>query len=393
MGKPSIDRAPYSDDAVSLHTQPGDSYLDHDAPELQDDDLPPLYEDVADSSSSSAPLLASTPTNVLPPSAISCTYKDANTGLECFLDPQLDADPKYLESHLRYWASIPPRPYVRVFGSHRERVDNNGKKENKSVTDFDVKVELTPYLFSDASNRISWRGLSTVENGEKTRRGTVLRKRAPGHKQAIEVGHTDKPTLAEWCHLYCASHAGLKVFSLKRKVTGFDAEKLKERLESMVRQTNYRGSLQVTFPVVNDQVDVYNDCKTNRWRMTNWIAWLCYLTLMFIFTWPYLFFRTKRFEVAVAEWPFSRPGQNGTKEYVSISEDQWYNMWARAVSKAVLEKRQATLDQQDLISSQSMDQPFNTGSSTVDGALGFLRAAVSATNEVNRQLGWGGHTC
>ena len=43
MGKSSSSNpAPPADDAVSLHTQAGDRYLDDDAPELQVEDLPTL---------------------------------------------------------------------------------------------------------------------------------------------------------------------------------------------------------------------------------------------------------------------------------------------------------------------------------------------------------------
>ncbi|KAK3361946.1 hypothetical protein B0T24DRAFT_98728 [Lasiosphaeria ovina] len=388
MGRPSLNDRP-DGDALSLHTQPGDRLLDDDAPELQVDDFPPLYEDVAESSTSSAPLLAN-PSG--PPSMVNALnmgneWKRDDQGNEYYIDERLNTDPKFLEKHVEWWAQTPPRPYVRILGTHKQNVDNAGKKEKKTVTDFDVQVELTPYLYSDATNRVSWRELRTIENSEVARRGTVLRKRAPGSSQNIEVGLAEKPTLAEWTHRYCASSAGLKCLALERRVVGFDAEKVKQKLNSMVRATNYRGCVQITFPTKDARVEVYNDCKTNRWRMTTWVWWLCTLTLMILFTWPYLFFRTKRFEVVVAEWPFSKPGENGRKKYVSISEDQWYNMWGRAISRAVLEKRQCTLDQQDLIASQGADPVYGDG--IVDEAMGFLRAGINAMNEVNRHLGWG----
>ena len=62
-------------------------------------------------------------------------------------------------------------------------------------------------------------------------------------------------------------------------------------------------------------------------------------------------------------------------------------MWGRAINRAVLEKRQGTLDQQDLIAADSPAPVF--GVAVVDGAMSFVRAGVGAMNEVNRQLGWG----
>ncbi|TPX15320.1 uncharacterized protein E0L32_004597 [Thyridium curvatum] len=393
MGKPSQSADRPADDAVSLHTQPDRHHPfqdDDDAPELQVDDLPPLYSDIdepaaSSSSSSAAPLLPSSADADILPAYVT----DGPTGRQWYLNPVLDTVPAVLEKHVRAWAVQPPRPSVRVHGEHKATVTNNGKRERKSVTDFDVRIDLTPYLFSDATNGASWRQLRTVENYEKARRGTVLQTRAAGSSQDLEVGGGDKPTLAEWCHLYCASHAGLKAFSVRRRMVGFDEDRVRQKIEALVRASNYRGRVQVTFPVKDDLVEVFNACRTNRWRLTTWIFWLCAFTLLFLLTWPYLLVRTKRFEVVSVDWPFSRPREDGGKEYISLSEDQWYNLWGRALNKAILEKRQCELNQQDLIASEGAQPTFDTGSSAVNAGLGMLRAGVNAMNEVNRQLGWG----
>lgn len=377
MGNPSSPLPRPGDDALSLHTQPGDRLLDDDAPELDDDDLPPLYDEVAAS------------TALLPPTSQAAPlepYKrDASTGTEYFLDNRLDTDPKFLEDYIHWWARTPPRPYVRVRGSHQQTTHVGGKKEKKWVTDFDVHVEMTPYLYSDATNRLSWRELRTVENDEWARRGTILRARAPGASQ-IQLG-AHKPSLAEWCHRYCAGHAGLKRFTLERRMVGLESDTLRQLLLGLVKSTNYQGHINVSFPVSNAVVEVYNECKTNEWRLTTWIIWLCVFTATFIFTWPYLFFRTKRFEVVVAEWPFSKPGPEGRRQFVSLSEHQWYNMWGRAIKRAVLERRQCTLDQQDLMAAEGAEAAL--GNVAADTAVAIVRAGVNAMNEVNRQLGWG----
>lgn len=392
MGKPTSPMPRPPGDAMSLHTQPGDRFLDDDAPELQVDDLPPLYDDAIDpSNSSSAPLLGAP--EAYPPALNAAIYQqiapqstDNNT--EWYMDTRLDNDAKLLAQYVESWALTPPRPFVRVYGSHSQQVeDRDGKKERRAITDFDVQVELTPYLYSDATNRMSFRELRTVDNFEKARRGTVFACRAPGARASLEVGLPEKPTLMEWCHRYCASHAGLKQFTLRRRMVGFDEAKVREKLTALVRGTHYHGSLQITFPTQNEEVSVYNECKFNLWRAKTWLRWVCYLTFMWVFIWPYLLLRTKKFEVVVAEWPFSVPAEGGRKKYASISEDQWYNMWGRAINRAVLEKRQTILDQQDLLASQGAEPVFS--SAMGDGAMGLLRAGVSAMNEVNRQLGWG----
>lgn len=404
MGKPTQPAASPDADAVSLHSRSGERFYDNDAPDLhipddvQNDDLPPLYDEAAETGTSlSAPLLAdhapyqsAQPAPGLDIDGPQPFRRDESVSY--YLDSALDTDPELLERRVRAWAALPPRPFVRVYGYHRERRRHDGKsKESKNVTDFDFKVDLTPYLWPNNAVRQARCELYLVENGEKTRRGTSLRRRAPGVSKRsagrIELGAVEKPNLTQWCHMYCASHTGLKAFQLRRRVVGLDQARLKEHLEGMVRRTNYRGHFEISFPVHNETVEVWNDCTTNRWRLTTWIFGLFCVTMLWVLTWPYLFFRTKRFETVSAVWHYSVMRGEGIRDYVTISEDQWYNLWGRALTKAVLTKRQGTLDQQDLIAAEGPS--FNTGHSTVDGALGFLAAGVGAMNEVNRQLGWG----
>ncbi|KAI0020313.1 hypothetical protein F4780DRAFT_378765 [Xylariomycetidae sp. FL0641] len=391
MGKPSDDLPA---DAVSLHTNPGETstaaFTDDDAPDISiADDLPPTYGDALEFEG--APMLP--PSNdgaIQPLDSDAIVRVDLNNGTRWWLAKSLE-NPSTLESYMKRLATVPPRPYIKLVGTHTETSkDGKGKSSKSTVTDFDVSVDMTPYLFSNVQYRKSWNHLRTVENYEETYRGTILRKRAPGAQQSIELGAAPTPTLQEWCHRYAASHAGLKVFTLRREVVGFDEEYIKRRLTSMVRDTNYRGYLKVEFVTNDARIECFNDTKINRWRFNSWIQWFFTLTLLFILSWPCLWLSTKKWEVAIAEWPFSRPNAAGEKEYVSITEEQWYNMWGRAICRAVLEKRQKTLDQNDLRQAEEAGQPFDSGNAQVNGAVGLFRAGIHAMNEVNRQLGWGG---
>ncbi|KAI0439722.1 hypothetical protein F4803DRAFT_529993 [Xylaria telfairii] len=398
MGKPNSQGGDPFSDAVSLHSNPGESsavmpYVDDDAPEIDIDDLPPNYSDAVDDSSEATliqPPASAMNNTIRPHDPDAKVVIDQNSGAQAWVAKSI-GDPATLETYVRRLSGIPPRPYVKLVGTHTETTrDSKGKQEKNTVTDFDVTVELTPYLFSDAQYRTSWSELRTVTGSEKVHRGTILAKRGEGSNQSIEVGADAKPTLQEWCHRFAASPAGLKCFTFQRRMVGFDEEGVKHRLKELVHRTNYRGHLNVQIITKDDRIHFYNDAKVNRWRLTPWIQWMFILTLTIIFSWPYLFFRTKRWEVVVADWPFSRVDGSGHKEYVSISEDQWYNMWAQAICRAVLEKRQTLLDQSDLRRAQEAEPAFNTGNTGVDGALGLFRAGIHAMNEVNRQLGWGG---
>ncbi|OAA60586.1 hypothetical protein SPI_05710 [Niveomyces insectorum RCEF 264] len=488
-------------DAVSLHSQHGDTassrvwrFLDDDDDDdtddvhhlhahndddaLQpflDDELPPLYADVvAESEAERAAETRQLAAQSLPradaggssnnnntTTTTTTTINDGSddgvvtlgsTGGATFLftggelqttrqvlEPALDDDPVLLARTVRTWADQPPRPFVRLRGTHKQTVDRGGgKKETKEVVDFDVQVDLTPYLYADARQRTCWRVLRTVDNRERVRRGTVFRYQAAdaagaatarraaagdleGQPLVLDAvapadddaaaGAASKPSLEAWCRRYCADPSTLKAFVLRRRVTGFDAQQVRAQLTQLVQRTNYRGHLTVTCPVYETELTVLNSHRINRWRLSPWIRLLCIVTLLIVFTWPYLFFVTKRYEVARVDWPFSRlrprrqrrgdeegddgpqddDNNNNTHEvtYVSLSEAQWYNLWGRAIEQAVLAKRQGTLDQEDLRRAEGAAPTF--GALTAgDRVLDYVAAGISAMSHTNRQFGWGG---
>ncbi|KAL2268424.1 hypothetical protein VTJ83DRAFT_3270 [Remersonia thermophila] len=298
---------------------------------------------------------------------------------------RLDQDPELLEAFVQDVGALAPRQKLCVRGTHTETRMSGGKKETRTVTDFEITLDLTPYLFADPRTGESWARLRTVENDERAQRGTIFPWRAPvpphvkKHQKHRRQGQPcdleqqpggcpadvplPKPTLKEWCHRYCASGFSLKSFILRRRVVGFDEDRMQSLLRDLVRKTGYRGSVSISFPVENDAVYVMNDCRINRWRETGWIRWAFYLSFMWIFSWPALLLSTKRWEVVVVEWPFARQdGPQGPKEYVSMSEDSIFSVWQRAIYRAVKSRQQTTLDRFDLVASEVREDFFSRGS-------------------------------
>lgn len=347
-------------------------YFDDD--QSENDDLPPLYTD-HEHNAPTDPLIP-TGTKSLQVQPFS---RNKNKGIEYYLDRRLDTDPVFLAEHLKHLAILPPRPHVHIRGVHSERVrKQDGKHENKDVVDFDLQLELTHLLYEDITSQQPFlRQTNTVGNFEKVRRGTVFATRAPGFGGSGASPEEGTPSMEEWCHRFCASHAGLKNLVFERHVTGWDFDLLRIKIEALVRATNYRGRLCVSFPVLNARAEIYNECRTNRWRLTRWIEMMFYFTLMFVFAWPWLFFRTKRWEVVNTEWHLSTIDDRGRKRYATLSEERWYNLWARVIQKAILERRQCTLDQGDL---NRVDQPASQG---------VFAAGIEAMGVVNRSFGWG----
>jgi hypothetical protein len=392
-------------DAVSLHTTP-DDYTYDDAPEISG--LPPSYADSEGESTSAAQVA---PIRHVPPPTTRTNHdspsfkngKPVVCSTQDIMDPLLDTDPLMLEQTIQNYAKTAPTPFVYIMGTHKETVKNGDKKETKHITDFRIVISLTRYLHKDFDpQNTSSMALVTVEPGEKTHRGTILKCRAPGAKQDIEVGSA-KSTLTEWCHRYCASPRMLRVFRLRRTVPGLDQQYLKNRLEGVIAATNYRGNVQITFPMEDSNVDIYTSNTINRWRLQTWICWLFYLSFLWLFTWPVLFFMTKRYAVVRAEWPWSITDANGRKTYTTVSEEQWFEKWNVAVRRLVLDRYQGEAAEHmmqgviDRPNDPPMPGTVNTGHAGIDGAVGILTQgfqvarAIQSGGNIGRgvQGGWG----
>ncbi|RDA90237.1 hypothetical protein CP533_6866 [Ophiocordyceps camponoti-saundersi (nom. inval.)] len=375
--------------AISLHATPPSPYRDN-----PDDDLPPLYTEHED-------FLGNGPVDPLIPRGanplVAPFTHDGDGTRAYYLDSRLDSDPVFLADHMRRLAVIPPRPYVRLRGTHRERRprshDKSHASSDKEVVDFDIRIDLTHLLYSDIRRQQSWRALVTAGNFEKVRRGTVFPDRAPGfggapNPGAVEAQQDGPSGLDLWCHRYCASSSHLRCFSLRRRIVGWNWDLIRSRLEALVRATNYRGHAVVSFTVENAYADVYSNCRINRWRLTRWICFIFYVTLLFVLTWPFLFFRTRRWETVTAEWYASQPTSvPGRRKYAAgVSEDSWYSLWAPAIQRAMLERRDGELDRSDLERARTQTVTTARGGSVMEG----VQAAMGV---VNQSFGWGGDEC
>ncbi|RFN45817.1 hypothetical protein FIE12Z_9897 [Fusarium flagelliforme] len=327
---------------MPLHHYPEDQRQHQHQPytdRLEDDDPPPSYT-VVDNEGPHA-----NPFDLLPVSTSSLgihPFKGtSNDKTVYYLDKRLDTDPEFMEQHVNDLAKEPPRPYVRIQGVDRK------SGESKNGIDFDIHIELTPLLYQEMATRRSWRRIRAVNNFDKVRRGTVGMTRAPGFGGSgpPEEG---TPGVSEWVYRYCNNKAGLKAFVLERRITGWDFALVGSRLENLVRETGYRGEINITFPTTNARVEIYNNCRTNRWRLTRWIVLLFYFTLLWLFSWPWLSLRTRWYETVYVEWSMSRPDRQGTLRYACMSEDQWCRLWRRPIQQAIKARRRGRLSQDDI---------------------------------------------
>ncbi|CAH0027608.1 unnamed protein product [Clonostachys rhizophaga] len=396
MGRPTPATGSYRDDpdAVSLRTEPGDAYVD-DVPEIAS--APPAYVEATgegdalidgfDDGAGPGGLILKNGTTPAEShqegtsSHIFAKRTRITNEVNSLQDDRSDGDPEFLERWVRHMASKAPSPYIHITGNHREtKRDMNGKSKTETVEDFRILVSLQNYLWPNFNPRGEQvMNFDTVDNGESTFRGTVFKKRAPGSKGNIEVG-TDKPSLEEWCHRYCAKAKSTRCFRLTRTVTGLDEQLFRSRLEGLIRGTNYKGKLSIEFPVADRAVDIYSTTWMNNWRTTDWIRWIFYLTFLWIFSWPILYFTTKKYYVVRAEWPFAKVNPQGRKTYTTVSEEQWIENFGPAVQQLCLDRYQGLTGDDHL--KQILARPATQSSAAADfrNARAALNVATSAAS-------------
>jgi hypothetical protein len=132
------------------------------------------------------------------------------------------------------------------------------------------------------------------------------------------------------------------------------------------------------------------------------VCWIFYLTFLWIFTWPYLYFATKRYAVVRAEWPFSVLDAHGNKTYTTVSEEQWFEQWHIAIRRLVLDRfeGEASDEMMSGVLARPADPPMpgaiQTGHEGVDNAVGMLTQGFQIARSISSgnigrttQTGWG----
>ena len=240
-----------------------------------------------------------------------------------------------------YLQTVPPKPAVRIEGWHNTTVERHNKKERERVVDFDITLSLQSYLpiATPGAEHGGWQP-RVVTNNDRVHRGSWRR-------TVVEQDHqfSDEPErdLMQWCDDFCDSKAKLTIFRVTRDVPGLDKDLLRMRLQALIRSTNYRGHIDVSFPIADKNVDVYSPHPINKWRIS-WVRFLFYVTMLWIITWPILFFTTKRWEVYKVSWCFSWQQDDGIggvkKRYATISEQSWYEKHANLIINLALDSYQ-----------------------------------------------------
>ena len=173
-----------------------------------------------------------------------------------------------------------------------------------TVTDFylrlDIKEHLVPSL--DASHSLLCQDFDIPLPQVKAYRG---------HRTKTDCSQDSAPDAEAYIHSYITSSFPVRSFTLNRRILHHESAALEALITSLVRSTNYRGDLRVTFPVTQSRVTVYSPCWQNHYREKLWLRWIFYLTFLWVTSWPYLWFMTRRWEVQTAAFPYSTAPECG----------------------------------------------------------------------------------
>ena len=106
---------------------------------------------------------------------------------------------------------------------------------------------------------------------------------------------------------------------------------------------------------------------------------------------------TRRWEVVTAVFPYSTAPENGNRQFVTKSEEDFYKEWKNSIRRAVVGKKQGWIDEEyKLATDEALSQAGadglsrmpGTGNAATNVAMGFLRQALVG-RDVAMAGGWG----
>jgi hypothetical protein len=189
-------------------------------------------------------------------------------------DLHLNSDAEALYQWLHSCAQTEPRQLIEIKGS---------PSDGNISPDFDMMFDLSSFFKAGYE-------LGPAMPLQRRMRGTnVEREATDGEVEA-------RMDVRAWCNAYIRNPAHLKEFKLRKRLERLDRKMIETHVRSLVRSTNYRGRVEIRFPMQKCSVVLSPDNWVCRVRY-GWARWLFYLSFLWIITWPVLWVFTKRWDV------------------------------------------------------------------------------------------------
>lgn len=237
-------------------------------------------------------------------------------------------------------AKYPPILIARFRGRHTVSVGDERSSSHHTVTDFDIKLDMTHLLVPclDTPKYLRPRGLQHRSIGTRVYQGQRTKRQV---SKDIESGIN---AVGAAVQAYISSEFPVRSFTLQRQILHQDATLLKGLLTCLVKSTDHQGRTEISFPITHNYIRVYSPCWQNKVRSKIWLRWLAYLFFLWIFTWPYLWFVTRRWDVLVSQFPYGSSLENKQRKYMVKGEEAFFKEWKDSLKRAILEKKFGWID-------------------------------------------------
>ena len=243
---------------------------------------------------------------------------------------------------LREQAKYPPKYTAHIIGTHVEpnRFNSDPKLGGAvyTVYDFCIRLDMTHLLVPspDASHSLLCQDFDIPLPRVKSYRS---------RRTKTDCLQESAPDVEAYIYSYISSSLPVRSITLNRRILHHDSAALEALITSVVRSTNYRSDISVTFSVTQSRVTVYSPCWQNHYREKPWLRWIFYLTFLWVISWPYLWFMTRRWEVETAVFPCSTAEECGKGQYTKKSGESFVKEWESSIRRAVLEGKQGCIDE------------------------------------------------
>ena len=220
-------------------------------------------------------------------------------------------------------------------------------------------------------------------------------------------------------------------FTISRQIINYDDKVLIDALNGVLRSTNYRGNINISFKVEDRATTIMSDHPLNHYRTNKVIWWTCIFLQLWIITWPVLWLMTRRWEMLYVDWPCriyrrsdgSWPNmdeENPARIHEGVqseaadahatnnvrlavmSEQEWVEGWRGAIVRAAEDRKQGRLYESDrraatAVERRNAERRFESGQRAKDArrrgfvgaTLGLISGAADTFRDFRMARGWG----
>lgn len=240
------------------------------------------------------------PDGIVSPDKVSLTVKHSD----------LYAHPQHLLPFILEQAYLPPKPTLRIIGTHYgERVD------------FDITINLTHLLdLRDLKWSFNSAQVTPIQGGSR-------------------VKYTrDDPSVparvADLVKQFCQDRSENKSFYLRRKVEGLPTENLAGQVRNLAASVKYRGLLRIDFTDERSQVIVHK-------QPSSWFSNMLRLH------------PEKKYDMLETVWRLSDGSEVETNDTLAETGlragHEWWQSWSDTIRNAIISKKKGTLGIDDWI--------------------------------------------